>query len=947
MHSFVKRWWPVMPAVLLVAVLWPAISGGQVAPPQEPTEITPVEPVPPLDVDPPAQPPEPPAELPPDPLQPPVDGVPPQEPPIDQPPPVDQPPVRQPRPPRGTDTPPVAGQRDYVPDPRFPDVDPRVTLRLDIAESIDIRLLVDVVAEELRLNFLYDDLQGPITLKPQTEITRAELYNLLERALQLKGFSMISVERNWILIVPAGRVPQWGEFGAEATMAIVPITLKYADSRDIQEMMAPFLSNGGMIVTMPDNTRIYVIEYRARLPMIRQIIEEMDVRTPSTRAIIELRYAKASEIGEKLVNYLNARPQQTTRRIPVQQQVGTTVRTVYTTQPAAAEPPPLIDIDAKTNRLIIVGTAQAVADLQEMIQIYDVPPVDFQTVRLYELTYVAASEALTAMLEVGVVGDIFSASATPVRRAPIPVRPGQPQQPAAAGAATLGGTGAVARVAVIESQNALLVRATQLEHEQVRRVLETVDHAITDRGMIRLQTLNYRNPDDVAEILREVMGGDRLDPRTGTPIPGREGAPTIVSVPTTNSIIINATPAQHEMIRTIVRDLDIDQPQVLLEATLVEVTDRDDLDVGIEWEGWQLGGDARTGDGGVGSTQFGFSSRDPATGMRVLTAAGGGPAALGPGFSAAWLNDDVVIGIIRMLQTKSNARVLSKPRLLVNNNEPGIIESVDEEPVSEIQAVTVGSTVTGFKEFIEAGTRLEITPHISTGDFLQLEINAEVSTFTGVGTGGGLLPPPRARRRIETLISVPNRRTIVIGGLHGRRQIKEINQIPLLGDIPMLGELFKRRTTVNVNTKIYLFVKATILRETDFGDLLEETDSVRDIMPEDLQILDPTLTTEAATREAVKLNEVLRRYEAARVMRSRTSEEGIERVDERIPLRVIEIPAPPTDIVPVQPDATVERVRPAEDLQWQQREQLRREQMEQERRERERRDSVIVVPMNP
>ena len=291
--------------------------------------------------------------------------------------------------------------------------------------------------------------------------------------------------------------------------------------------------------------------------------------------------------------------------------------------------------------------------------------------------------------------------------------------------------------------------------------------------------------------------------------------------------------------------------------------------------------------------------------------------------------------------------MLFRSRLLVNNNEPGIIESVDEEPVSEIQAVTVGSTVTGFKEFIEAGTRLEITPHISTGDFLQLEINAEVSTFTGVGTGGGLLPPPRARRRIETLISVPNRRTIVIGGLHGRRQIKEINQIPLLGDIPMLGELFKRRTTVNVNTKIYLFVKATILRETDFGDLLEETDSVRDIMPEDLQILDPTLTTEAATREAVKLNEVLRRYEAARVMRSRTSEEGIERVDERIPLRVIEIPAPPTDIVPVQPDATVERVRPAEDLQWQQREQLRREQMEQERRERERRDSVIVVPMNP
>lgn len=943
MRRFVKRWWALLPVALLLALALPSLSDGQVPPDdgEEEAVVDEEEAVEPVEE--PAPPPAPvPAPVPPQELDP-VD-----EPPLDEPlpPPAPAAPPRQPlvRPNgRQPAQPDAAAARDYEPDPRFPDVDPRVTLELNVAESIDIRLLVDVVSEELKINFLYDELQGPITLKPQTAISRVELFNLLERALQLKGYSMITVQPGWILIVPAGRIPQWGEFGAEATMAIEPITLQYADARDIQEMMTPFLSDGGMIVTMPDTTKLYLIEYRTRIPMLRQVIEDMDVRPATARAIIDLQYAKASEIGEKLVSYLNSRPQQTTRRVPVQQQVGTTRRTVYTTQPALPEPPPMIDIDAKTNRLIIIGTAQAVAELEDIVEIYDVPPVDFQTVRLYELMYVEAAEALAAMEQIGVVGDLFSTT-TPTVRQPTrqPTRRGQPQ-PTTVQAGALGGVGAVARVAVVESQNALLIRATQLEHEQIRRVLETVDHAVTDQGMIRLLTLDYRNPDDVAEILREVMGGDRVDPRTGTPVPGREGAPTIVSVPTTNSIIVNATPAQHESIRTIVRDLDIDQPQVLLETTLIEVTERDDLDVGVEWEGWQLGGDARTGDGGVGSTTFGFSPRDAATGLRVLTGADGA-SALGAGLSAAWLNDDVVIALIRALQTRSNARVLSKPRILVNNNEAGMIESLDEEPVQEIQAVTVGSTVTGFKEFVSAGTRLEITPHISMGDFLQLEIAAEVSTFTGVGGGGGLLPPPRATRRIETLITVPNRRTIVIGGLHGRRLIKEINQVPLLGDVPLLGELFKRRTTINANTKIYLFVKATILRETDFGDLLDETQGVRDIMPEDLQALDPSLTTEAAVREAKKLNEVLQRYEKARVLRSRSDKKTQQDEPERIPLRVMEIPAPRADEVPATTDPTVERVRPAGDPgEPGDPTDSPREQ----RRNRDRRESVIVVPMNP
>ncbi len=945
MHSFVKRWWLALPPIVLVAVLWLPASNAQEAPPQE--EETPVEeqtPAPPVVPEPPVTPePEGPG-LPP--------ALPPETPetPEDVPPVEPEPPRRAPRLTPGT---PGTSPQAFQADPRFPRVDPTVTVELDVPDSMPIRLLVDLVAAELQLNLLYDDeLQGTVALRQHTTVTRAELYNILERSLQLKGFSLLEVEPSWKLVIPASRVPQWAEFGAESMMAIERISLQHADQREIQTMMVPFLSDNGMIVTLPDPALIYVIEYRERMNFIRQVIQDMDARSAITREVIEFQHARATEVGEKLINYLAARSQPQTRMVPVRQPLpGGGTRVIQTPQPVVAEQPPMIDVDAKTNRLVIVGTPQAVADLKQMIAIYDVPPVDFQVIKLYELTYVSASEVVPAMLEIGALGDIFgAATTTPARPQPAPARrPGTPQQPTVQQSGSLGGIGAVPRAAVLESQNALLVRASPAEHEQIRRVLETVDHRVDDRGMIRLITLHYRDPEEVAEILLTAMRGDTIDPRTRTPIPGREDAPTIVAVTSTNSIIVNATPAQHEQIRTIIAGMDIDQPQVLLEATLVEVTDRDDLDMGIEWEGWQLGGDARQGDGGVGSSSLGFSSRDPATGLRLLTSAGGGPTALGSGLSAAWLDDNLVVAVLRALQTKSNARVLSKPRLLVNNNEPGMIENLDEEPVQEIQAVTVGSTVTGFKEFVEAGTRLSITPHISEGNFLRLQIEAEVSTFTGVGTQGGLLPPPRSIRRVETLITVPNRRTIVIGGLHGRRQIREINQVPLLGDVPLLGELFKRRTTVNVNTKIYLFVKATILRETDFGDLLETTQEVRDIMPEDLQELDPSLTTEAAVREAERFNAVLRREREAEIRRNRLREgAAVDQREPEIPMRVTEIPVADAEELLRNEQPTTERVRPVDESERREARQQEAERLEAERREAERRRSpVITVPMNP
>jgi general secretion pathway protein D len=166
------------------------------------------------------------------------------------------------------------------------------------------------------------------------------------------------------------------------------------------------------------------------------------------------------------------------------------------------------------------------------------------------------------------------------------------------------------------------------------------------------------------------------------------------------------------------------------------------------------------------------------------------------------------------MQEKNYGRIMSKPKILVNDNEPGVI-SVKDKTYVEIQSGSVVEGSTGIVQTgldyqdYEAGLTLEITPHISRGDLLRLDMSLVQSDF-GVITGER--PPDTTEADINTTVTVPDGSTIILGGLLKLNQTKGGTKVPILGDIPILGGLFRGVNNSDLEKNMYVFVKAEVIR---------------------------------------------------------------------------------------------------------------------------------------
>ena len=743
--------------------------------------------------------------------------------------------------------------------------EPSDTVKFDLPDPMDVRILVEWVGEQLKLKMIYDEQlsqAGTVTVKPNQDVKVDELYHLLETVLHLKGFAMMRAG-DWVRILPATDTGPDRPFIMPGEAPPPPpgdmtvnevIKIKEADPKDVQDALTPYLSEQGSLFPMPDLKVIIVTEYKSRLDELRKIIEMVDVPPKEIiQRTIELVHTKAPDIAYKLSNYLTAKNQPRTRVVPVRTVTAAGVKINYTPVRVQPEVQPFIDVDERTNRLLIYGRPEDISELDELIALLDVKRKELQTIKAYPLVYLLAQDAWTALEALELAEPRGAAPRSTTTRAPATRVSTAPAR--ATVAQDVGGTGAAPRIALIENTNTLIISATPEEHERIAAFLAMADVPMEERDRIRPYPVSRRKATEVADWLKAVFKADTVDPRTRTPVPGVEGAPIIVAVEDTNSVIVNATPSQHLQIEHLIRSLDATQPQVLLECMLIEVTNSDDFDVGLELENLTISGSRANGDQLFTSSSFEMSARDPATGLRVLTS-------VDPGGTIAYLNDGIVNVLLHAIEEKSKGRILSKPRVLVENNAEGKITATDMEPTVTVETLDQVTT-RRFAGYQEAGTTLTITPRISAGDFLTLEIATEVSTFTGPAVDAGI-PPPKALRNITTSIVVPDQRTVVIGGLTGKRKLESENKIPILGDIPFVGELFKRRTTEDARTTIYLFVKASILRDTTFTDLGEETDRARDALPPDLTDMDEQLSHDVVAKELARMEELRRRREEAK-----------------------------------------------------------------------------------
>jgi general secretion pathway protein D len=288
---------------------------------------------------------------------------------------------------------------------------------------------------------------------------------------------------------------------------------------------------------------------------------------------------------------------------------------------------------------------------------------------------------------------------------------------------------------------------------------------------------------------------------------GKLGFESVTADTNTNTIIVRGGPEVQAIYRKLITQLDKRRPQVLLEATVVTLDTTHNFSFGVELSAHSNG---RTSF--LSFSQFGLSTVNPSNGaLTILPATGGNAAVIGTGVANA---------VIQALVTDTHARVLSAPRVLVNDNATGLLTSIAEQPFTSVNASTTVAT-TSFGGYADAGTTITLTPHISEGDYLQLEYSVELSSFTGLANPATGAPPPRQTDRVESKVTIPDGTTIIVGGLNRKTFNATKNAIPILGQIPILEYFFSDRSTQAEDATLFVFLRPTILRDDQFADLRE------------------------------------------------------------------------------------------------------------------------------
>ncbi|MDP1662436.1 MAG: secretin N-terminal domain-containing protein [Phycisphaerales bacterium] len=275
-----------------------------------------------------------------------------------------------------------------------------------------------------------------------------------------------------------------------------------------------------------------------------------------------------------------------------------------------------------------------------------------------------------------------------------------------------------------------------------------------------------------------------------------------------NQVVIKAPQRLQPQFARLINKIDLRRPQVYIDAKIIVVTNREDFQLSVETQLINA-----NGAGGALRTLFPGS---PATVGNILT-----PPVIGAsqGIVAAVIKSDQVPVIINALAQSRSGRIVASPQLLVDDNEEATITSINQEPTT---TTTVGTgtspPTTSFAQYVEAGPKLTVKPRLSTGDLLSMEYEVELSSFTGAGSAG--VPPPKITNNIKSKsVTIPSDSTIVVGGLEFSQKSTTVFKVPFLGDIPIIGEAFKSTTNVDDKRTVYVFITPRIMRDPIGNDL--------------------------------------------------------------------------------------------------------------------------------
>lgn len=399
------------------------------------------------------------------------------------------------------------------------------------------------------------------------------------------------------------------------------------------------------------------------------------------------------------------------------------------------------------------------------------------------------------------------------------------------------------RILTDERTNSLLVLAARAQLEEVRRLVAKLDVPVRGGGRIHVYYLNNANAEELAQTLGGLLGGgsgarpvstgtsgagSSAPPAIRSAVTGLAGGISISADPATNALIIQSSKEGFETLSSVIEKLDVERPQVFVEALIVEVDVGEGRDLGFSAALRTLNGDsdfviqtatdaASASLTGGAAGLIGGDSLAPLVGRVIRDRTQDTDGIDGPD------DGNIIDGVIRLSASNGDIEILSAPHILTSDNEQAEIRVGDNIPIITSRVESAVGNDNGLSSSVnverqDVGVTLRVTPQITEGETLRLEIFQEITaineTLTTSQSTGSVdeVGVSLSSRRIENTVVVGDGETVVIGGLISDQTDSTTSKVPFLGDIPILGWLFKSTSESVTKVNLLVFLTPHIVR---------------------------------------------------------------------------------------------------------------------------------------
>ncbi len=374
-----------------------------------------------------------------------------------------------------------------------------------------------------------------------------------------------------------------------------------------------------------------------------------------------------------------------------------------------------------------------------------------------------------------------------------------------------GGTNQIVKIIPYDRTNSLIVFASTANVEKIKKLVEKLDVVVPrGEGRIHVYYLQHANADELLKVLTSL-------PDTKSKASAKGKAPVvsqnvrIMADLETNSLVIVAPRDEYSILKDVIAKLDIPRRMVYIEALIMEVKMDKSFEIGVQW-----GGGGSFSDG-TGRSFTGFSGNPTSPYDAILGLEQETPV-FPAGFTMGVMKEGIKIGnmffpnlsaVLKAYKDDSDVNIIATPQILTTDNKKAEIKVGENVPyITSKNTTDTQQDYTNY-EYKDVSTTLEITPQINQKDLVRLEIFTEVIKLKDPNSISQT--PTTLKRTAKTTVVIHDRETIVIGGIIGQDTTAGEYKVPLLGDIPFLGWLFKTRTEFEQRTNLFIFITPHIV----------------------------------------------------------------------------------------------------------------------------------------